>query len=150
MYVVNIVYCSVHTSCIKSLFVAYSFFFTFASSHIRLKNHWPGLAVEVACKRKHSKFANILDIGYPFQAFSVETICPWCVCSGQNFNKYNWFSAHSQDNDPRLKFFLMQRKFKGEMPSTFWGPCRLQSCWRMYFISKIYGSTKFLPNYFYF
>ena len=81
---------------------------TFAKTYIKITSSEPGAAAEVATKRKHSKYSQIINDGYIFKAFAVETMGPWCE------EAINWINnigsnLNLKSGDSRSKHYLYQR-----------------------------------------
>jgi hypothetical protein len=51
---------------------------TLADSYVLKSSEVSGSAVEMACKRKHSKYSSIISSNYVFKGLAFETLGPWC------------------------------------------------------------------------
>lgn len=81
---------------------------TIAPSHLPLSSKEAGIIAEKAGKRKLSKYKAIIDDGYHFVPFAVETLGPWCQ-DAINFTLTLGKLICSVTGEKRSTSFLRQR-----------------------------------------
>ncbi len=81
---------------------------TLAPSHLPISTKEAGMVAENAAKRKKSKYKAIIEDGYHFIPFAVETLGPWCQ-EAIEFTSALGKAISNESGEPRSTSFLRQR-----------------------------------------